>query len=123
MNIGAWKFPAANMAMCPRCERIWSRQAASSRSFASTGANGACLSDLGYTTFGGKFLKLQHVVARHDAVGRACQFDHPCLVLEVGRLIGLRKRRAGLVLGEVAVEIAIVGGQNKGGISVHAQIL
>ena len=66
---------------------------------------------------------MQSVVARNDAVGGSCQFDHPRLVLDVRGLIGLRERRACLALREVAIQIAIVRSQHKRGIAFDPEIL
>jgi hypothetical protein len=62
-------------------------------------------------------------VARDDAVRGAGELDHALLGVDVRRLVGLAERRAGLALGEVAVEIAVVRRQDERRIAVDAEVL
>jgi hypothetical protein len=69
------------------------------------------------------FLELKRIVARDDAVRRAGQLDHALLVLNVGGLIGFGESGAGFVFRKIAIEIAIVGGQDERRSALDAQVL
>src|SRR5262249_15447315 len=79
--------------------------------------------DLRDPSVGRVFLELKGVVAGNNAVGRAGELDHPLLVLDVGGAIGLRESGAGFVFRKIAIEIAIVGGQNERRTPFDAQVL
>src|SRR5580700_4720312 len=80
--------------------------------------------DFGDAVGGGIFLELGGVVAGDDAVGIAAgELNHALLILDVGGVVGVGESGAGFVLGEVAVKIAIVGGQDEWRIAVDANIL
>src|SRR5207245_3150836 len=83
----------------------------------------AALLDFCHAADGGEALELQSVVAGNDAVRGAGELDHALLILDVGGLVRFAERRAGLVLGEVAVEITVVGSEHEGRIAVHAAVL
>src|SRR4029077_9717661 len=69
---------------------------------------GYSLSDFGYSSLGGKLLELQGVMPGNNAINGPRQFDHASLILDVRGMIRIRKSRAGLVFGEVAVQIAVI---------------
>jgi len=83
-----------------------------------------CLFDLRDAPLGGIFLELKHVVAGNNAVRIAAgKLNHALLVFDICGMIGLGKCGTSLVLGKVAVEIAIVRSEHKRWIPVDAQIL
>ena len=68
--------------------------------------------------------ELRRIVAGNDAIRRvAGKLDHAHLVLDIGRLISFSKRGAGAMLGQIAIEINIVGGKHKGRIAINPQVL
>src|SRR6266849_7967378 len=81
------------------------------------------LLNFGHASFGGKLLKLESVVAGHDAVHRSGKIDHPRLGGDIGRMIGLAEGGAGQVRRQIAIEITIVRSQDERRISVHPEIL
>src|SRR4029077_2304412 len=82
------------------------------------------LLDFGDAALGGKLLKLQSVVAGDDAIGVATgKLNHALLILDVSGEIGVGECGAGFVLGEVAVQIAIVGGEDEGRMALDTDIL
>lgn len=58
-------------------------------------------------------LKLKGIVTRDDAVDRAGQLNHPCLVLDICRMVGRTKGVTGHVRFHIPVEVGIVGGENE----------
>lgn len=67
---------------------------------------------------------MRRVVAWNDAIGRpAGELNHARLVPDVRGFVRLRKRGAGAVLDKIAIQVAIVRGENKWRIAIHAQIL
>src|SRR5579864_3120444 len=51
------------------------------------------------------------------------KLNHALLILDVGSVIGVGECGAGFVFGEVAIEIAIVGGEDERRIAFDEQIL
>ena len=66
------------------------------------------LFDFGHPAFGGKFLKLQRVVARYDAISRARELNHPLLLLEIRWNVRFAECRTGLMVREIAIQVDVV---------------
>ena len=56
------------------------------------------LFDFGHPPFGGKLLKLQWVVTRYDAIGRARELNHPLLLLEIRWNVRFAECRTGFMV-------------------------
>src|SRR5579863_7370444 len=76
-----------------------------------------------HAPLGRKFLKLQCIVARHNAIGRAGELNHALLVLDIRCMVRLAERRAGLTLREVAIQVDAVRCQHEWRIAVDSQVL
>ncbi len=88
------------------------------------GMRSVVLFDFRNAAIAGILLELQYVMTRNDAVGRSAgKLDHPRLVLDIGGVLGVGKRRAGPVLGKVAIEVAAVSGENECRRALDAQVL
>src|SRR5208283_3379984 len=66
-----------------------------------------------YAALRGELLKLQRVVAGNDAIDGPGKLNHAFLVFDVRGVIRIAERGAGQVCFQIAVEIGIVGSQNK----------
>ena len=75
-------------------------------------------------SYGRIFLELQSVVPGDNAIHiPPSQLNHTLLIANVGSVVGVRECGAGFAFDEIAIEIAIVGGQNEGRIAFDAEIL
>src|SRR5450631_2616733 len=70
-----------------------------------------------------EFPELKEIVARDDAVHGAGEMDHALLILDIRGLVRFAERGAAFVLGEVAVEVAIVGSEDEGRVALDADVL